>query len=76
MSLTGFGNEVDQVLSTALDAAADTGVRRVKLSSRRGTYTFVDSSGDSEITLGDGVVTQTVSIGSFLNGTRLPKARQ
>ena len=34
--LSGFGNEVDQVLSTALDAAADTGVRRVKLSSRRG----------------------------------------
>jgi flagellin len=34
--LSGFGNEVDQVLSTALDAAADTGVRRVKLSSVRG----------------------------------------
>lgn len=70
--LSGFGNEVDQALSTALDAAADTGVRRVRLSSvEEGTYTFVDDGGDSEITLGNGVLSQTVSLGSLLNGDKV-----
>lgn len=67
--LSGFGNEIDKTLSTALDAINDTGIRRVNLSSAdAGTYTFVDSGNDSEITLGNGTVTQTVSLGSILDG--------
>ena len=70
--LSGFGNEVDEVLSTALDAAADTGIRRIKLSSvDSGTYTFNDNGNDGEITLGNGTVTQTVSLGSILDGDRI-----
>lgn len=70
--LSGFGNDVDKTLSTALDAMGDTGVRRVNLSSAdAGTYTFADSGNDSEITLGNGVVTQTVSLGSILDGDKV-----
>ena len=70
--LSGFGNEVDAALSTALDVAADTGVRRINLSSAdEGTYTFIDTSNDNEITLGNGTVTQTVSIGSILDGNKV-----
>jgi flagellin len=70
--LSGFGNEVDAGLSTALDVAADTGVRRVNLSSAdEGTYTFIDTGNDSEITLGNGTVTQTVSLGSILDGDKV-----
>lgn len=70
--LSGFGNDVDDTLSTALDATSDTGVRRVKLSSAdAGTYTFADSGGDNQITLGNGTVTQTVSLGSVLDGDKV-----
>jgi Flp pilus assembly protein TadG len=70
--LSGFGNEVDAALSTALDVAADTGVHRINLSSAdEGTYTFIDTSNDNEITLGNGTVTQTVSIGSILDGNKV-----
>lgn len=70
--LSGFGNEVDDTLSTALDAVNDTGIRRVNLSSAdAGTYTFIDNGNDSEITLGNGTVTQTVSLGSILDGDKV-----
>lgn len=70
--LSGFGNEVDAALSTALDVAADTGVRRIDLSSAdEGMYTFIDTGNDNEITLGNGTVTQTVSIGSILDGNKV-----
>ena len=73
--LSGFGNEVDEVLSTAVDAAADTGIRRVKLSSvDSGTYTFIDNGSDGEITLGNGTITQTVSLGSILDGDKVADA--
>lgn len=39
--------------------------------SEAGTYTFVDDGGDSEITLGNGVLSQTVSLGSLLNGDKV-----
>ena len=69
--LSGFGNVVDDVLSTAL-TAADTGVRDVTLSSATsGTYTFVDGGGDNQVTLGNGVTTQTVSLGSILDGDKV-----
>lgn len=67
--LSGFGNEVDAAASTLLDPAADTGVRRVKLSSATaGTYAFADAAGDNRITLGNGVTTQTVSLGAVTDG--------
>lgn len=42
--LAGFGHDVNNLTSTAIDALADNGIRRVKLSSvEAGTYTFTDS---------------------------------
>ena len=63
--LRGFGNEVNATLSTAQTDAADAGVRRSTLSAAKaGDYTFIDSAGDNEITLGNGVTTQTINLGS------------
>jgi len=69
--LSGFGNEVDADLSTALEQGAGLGVRRVSLASAdAGTYTFIDDGNDATLTLGNGVATQTVSLGVPLdNGT-------
>ena len=63
--LRGFGNEIDASFSTALTDAADTGVRRITFSAAlSGDYTFIDNPGDNEITIGNGVTTQTVNLGS------------
>ena len=63
--LRGFGNEVNTTLATAQTDAADTGVHRITLSAAKaGDYTFTDSAGDNEITLGNGVTTQTINLGS------------
>ena len=63
--LSSFGNAVNKDTSTALTDAAETGVRYVKLTGApEGTYTFLDGSDDNEITLGNGIITQTVSLGS------------
>ncbi len=65
--LTGYGNHVDST-STAVTASAASGVVDMKISgATSGTYTFVDNAGDSEITLGNGVVTQTISVGQILD---------
>lgn len=67
--LTGFGNVVSQdaTVSTAL-ASTTTGVANVSISgATAGTYLFADSAGDREITLGNGVVTQTIDIGAALD---------
>jgi flagellin len=65
--LTGYGNHVDSA-STAVTASATSGVVDMKISgATSGTYTFVDNAGDSEITLGNGVVTQTISVGQILD---------
>jgi flagellin len=67
--LTGFGNNVDSA-STALTASNASGVINLKISgATTGTYTFEDAGSDSEITLGNGIVTQTISIGQLLDGT-------
>ena len=76
--LTGFGNRVDETTSTATAASAESGVSNIKISgASTGTYTFVDAGGDpldpadaddSQITLGNGTVTQTISIGTILDG--------
>lgn len=65
--LSGFGNKIDEALSTIATDSADAGIRRVVLSgASTGTYTFSDQLGDNSITLGDGTVTQTVDLGTRL----------
>ena len=68
--LSGFGNTADQdpTVSTAL-ASPTTGVIAVSLSSAdAGNYAFIDSDpSDNQITLGNGVATQTIDIGSALD---------
>jgi flagellin len=68
--LTGYGNTLDNnvATSTAL-ASATTGVANVQLSGvESGNYVFVDSSTtDNQITLGNGVATQTVDLGPALD---------
>lgn len=62
--LSGFGNELQADVSTALEQGADLGVRRVSLASAdAGAYTFIDDGNDATLTLGNGVATQTVSLG-------------
>ena len=66
--LTGFGNSIDTA-STVVTGSATSGVVDVKISgASSGTYTFVDTgSADAEITLGNGVVTQTINVGQILD---------
>jgi flagellin len=68
--LQGFGNVVsaDITASTAL-ASPTTGVVDATLSGAiAGTYIFADnSSTDNEITLGNGIVTQTIDLGTTLD---------
>lgn len=64
--LVGFGNSASAD-STAITTSNETGVVRVGLNAvQAGTYTFIDSAGDDEVTLGNGVVTQTISLGTKL----------
>ena len=68
--LSGFGNTVSQTGSTAISTSNLTGVTDVKISgAQTGTYTFADTGADSQITLGNGTVTQTINIGTILDGT-------
>jgi len=69
--LSGFGN-TDTGVSTAL-VSATTGLVQVVLSgTQAGTFTFVDTSAaDSEVTLGNGTVTQTVRLGTVLDGNQV-----
>ena len=67
--LTGFGNTVSAAASTALTSSATTGVAGVTLSgATAGSYAFLDvNSNDNQITIGNGVATQTIDIGSILD---------
>ncbi len=68
--LTAFGNRADETLSTAVLDTADTGVSRVVVSGTpTGTYTFQDAAGDGQITLGNGTVSQTISLATSLDGS-------
>lgn len=68
--LTAFGNTADETLSTAVLDTVDTGVSRVVVSGTpKGTYTFLDDVGDSQITLGNGTVSQTISLATTLDGS-------
>jgi len=67
--LTGYGNNVsnDAAVSTAL-ASTTTGVVGVQISgASAGAFTFIDTGSDNEITLGNGVATQTIDVGSALD---------
>ena len=67
--LTGFGNAVSQdvTVSDAL-VSTTTGVVDVMISGAQdGTYTFLDVAGDNQITLTNGVVSQTIDIGAALD---------
>lgn len=61
--LTGFVARVDRVESSAVADVEDTGVVRVRLTeSTPGTYVFLDDPEDGTITLGNGVLTQTLNV--------------
>lgn len=65
--LTGFGNSVD-TSSTALTTSNTTGVTGIRLSgAQAGTFNFVDTAGDNQITLGNGTLSQTLSVGTLLD---------
>ena len=68
--LRGFGNTVDldDTVSTVL-ASDTTGVIDVQISGAdSGTYAFVDDDpSDNEITLGNGIATQTIDLGTSLD---------
>jgi len=68
--LRGFGNTVDldDTVSTAL-ASNTTGVIDAQISgAEAGTYVFVDDgASDNEITLGNGVATQTIDVGTSVD---------
>ncbi|MEC8646091.1 MAG: flagellin [Candidatus Latescibacterota bacterium] len=66
--LVGFGNRVSDSLSTTVTASNTSGVKGVLLSSAdAGTYTFEDTAGDSQLTLGNGTVTQTINVAMKLD---------
>jgi len=67
--LSGYGNSVseDLTVSTAL-ASTTTGVTAISITgASAGNYIFVDTADDQEITLGNGVATQTIDIGTALD---------
>ena len=72
--LKGFGNTVSQSVtaSTAL-VSNNTGVVDTAISgAAAGTYTFADTSAtDGQITLGNGTTSQTISLGSVLDGAQV-----
>jgi len=66
--LTGYGNTVDAT-STSVTASNTSGVSEISISgAQTGTYTFEDDGTDGSITLGNGTVSQTISIGTILDG--------
>ena len=69
--LTGFGNTVNDGTSTSVTASNTSGVTDVRISgAATGTYTFVDDDNtDGLVTLGNGTVTQTISLSTQLDGS-------
>lgn len=66
--LSGYGNTVSSA-STVVTASNTSGVTRVNISgAQSGTYTFQDTAADGFITLGNGSVSQTIRVGTLLDG--------
>ncbi len=61
--LNGFVARIDRIASSALADVEDTGALRVRLTDAiPGTYVFLDDPDDGTLTLGNGVLTQTLSV--------------
>ncbi len=75
--LTGFGNTVSTA-STVVTASNTSGVTNTRISgAQAGTYVFQDVSGtDSLVTLGNGTVSQTIDLGTILDGTTIAAGTQ
>jgi flagellin len=74
--LTGFGNTVSSG-SSVVTASNTSGVTRTSISgAQAGTYTFEDSAGDGTITLGNGTVSQTIRVGTLLDGSDVATGTQ
>jgi len=74
--LTGFGNTISSG-STVVTASNTSGVTRTAISgAQAGTYTFEDTAADGEITLGNGTVTQTIRVGTLLDGADVATGTQ
>lgn len=70
--LTGANMHLE-ASSTAVADAADNGVSDIRVSDAvGGTYTFIDTPGDGTITLGNGVLTQTVNVAEQLESGAIP----
>ncbi len=72
--LKGFGNTVNKDVDvSSATASTTTGVVDVNLTAAEaGTYVFIDSStADNEITLGNGIASQTIDIGTALDNDAL-----
>jgi len=69
--LAGF-SEVNDGASTAMADQTDTGVVAIAISgAEKGTYLFQDAPGGDTITLGNGVVTQTLNVGTILDNGKV-----
>lgn len=74
--LSGFGNTVSSA-STVVTASNTSGVTRTAISgAESGTYTFNDTAADGTITLGNGTVSQTIRVGTLLDGTDVATGTQ
>lgn len=74
--LTGFGNAVS-ANSTAIAASNSTGITNVAISGApAGTFTFVDAVSDGDLTLGNGSISQTISLGTILDGNAVATGTQ
>jgi flagellin len=72
--LSGFSNQINQDTSTALTTSATTGIVRTQLSAAStGTFTFADSPGDGNITLSNGIESQTLNLEVLLVGDQLAR---
>ena len=68
------GNEANAELTTALAQNADTGLHNLTVSGAdAGTYTFIDDGADNTLTLGNGIVSQTVNFGSRMIDGAVPE---
>jgi flagellin len=67
--LAGFGNNVDDTASTAMTSSNTSGVMNLKITGAlTGAYSFIDDAADGNITLGNGIVTQTIRVATMLDG--------
>jgi len=71
-ALLAGSTEVDSANSSAVAQSAATGLGKVDVTGAlEGVYTFADPAGDGTLTLGNGVVTQTVQLATQLDGNRV-----